>query len=693
MAVSTTTTYSGPYFPNGATVAFPFDFKAVTADEVAVVLRSGGGETIADPATYSVTLAEDGGTVTFASAPASGSELYVTSDPLFTQEAIFSNQAYNPVALNALFDRDAVRAQHLKGLTDRAVRTPLGETGFNIPAVVARASKWAVWDSAGALVGEALSPGLAAAGTVVVSSRVALANLETPSAGQHVRLAEPYRRGWFEWSDADLSAEVASDPLQGLYVAPASDASGTSGAWVREWDGVQGHPEWFRTGSDWLPALQACLALCPATVIGPKDYTVSDTWHIQTENRAVWGSSRFNRTTGTGPRIVLNHPTKDAVMVGYATQPSGGPEQDGAGAGFLKNVTLDNFAIWRGVAPTPFAVANDFNSAGCGLRVQYVLKCQFKNLLVQDSTIGVYAGATIYTKFIDVEARNDNPNTLGNFDTNRTWVLDGARTFGYAGGNASIYLERCVGVAGRKTGGTTDSDIPISLFLYGAYVDTFVTDFEAAGTSKPMVFFSPPPHNEFARTVDVHIMHPIIDQCDTYGIEVGGYGGTAGITIIDPYITSNGSATDALLIYGGAGVTVLGGQILGAFSTAGLHIAGSGSYKIDGLRVMEQAHPVLIENCGSGEVKCFVTNRTVSATQAYQIINTSRARLIPITANTPGKISYGISIDAASTRCVMDVTGVEDGPSDRIQINGGGVANQGNIGTHFIINAGQPFTV
>ena len=41
------------------------------------------------------------------------------------------------------------------------------------------------------------------------------------------------RAGAFEFSSADLSSEVSADVQQGVYIAPASDPTGASGAWVR----------------------------------------------------------------------------------------------------------------------------------------------------------------------------------------------------------------------------------------------------------------------------------------------------------------------------------------------------------------------------------------------------------------------------------------------------------------------------
>lgn len=66
-----------------------------------------------------------------------------------------------------------------------------------------------------------------------VASRTALAALVAYS-GASATLTEPGREGAFIFSAANLSAEVSADTYQGLYVAPASDATGASGAWVRQ---------------------------------------------------------------------------------------------------------------------------------------------------------------------------------------------------------------------------------------------------------------------------------------------------------------------------------------------------------------------------------------------------------------------------------------------------------------------------
>lgn len=72
-------------------------------------------------------------------------------------------------------------------------------------------------------------------------TRTALAELP---AGGAALLAEAGREGLFTFDPADRSASVSADPAQGIFVAPASDPTGASGAWVRKIEGKVS-PEWF----------------------------------------------------------------------------------------------------------------------------------------------------------------------------------------------------------------------------------------------------------------------------------------------------------------------------------------------------------------------------------------------------------------------------------------------------------------
>jgi hypothetical protein len=66
-----------------------------------------------------------------------------------------------------------------------------------------------------------------------VDTRTALAAVTPRAGGDSVYLAEANRAGMFVWDPGNRSSQVAADPQEGVYVAPSSDASGASGAWVR----------------------------------------------------------------------------------------------------------------------------------------------------------------------------------------------------------------------------------------------------------------------------------------------------------------------------------------------------------------------------------------------------------------------------------------------------------------------------
>ena len=85
--------------------------------------------------------------------------------------------------------------------------------------------------------------------SIVVNSIAVIEARESPSVGDAVYLNEGSAgpmtvSGWFRFSDANLSSQVSADPAQLDYIAPDSDPTGASGAWVRKYS----RPFIFETG-------------------------------------------------------------------------------------------------------------------------------------------------------------------------------------------------------------------------------------------------------------------------------------------------------------------------------------------------------------------------------------------------------------------------------------------------------------
>ena len=99
---------------------------------------------------------------------------------------------------------------------------------------------------------------------LTVATRAELAG----KSGGRSYLAEAGRTGTFLFDPSNLVAMVAADPAQGIYVAPQSDASGASGAWVRKYDGPV-NVRWFGAKGDGTtndgPAFAMAIAFLRAT--------------------------------------------------------------------------------------------------------------------------------------------------------------------------------------------------------------------------------------------------------------------------------------------------------------------------------------------------------------------------------------------------------------------------------------------
>lgn len=109
-------------------------------------------------------------------------------------------------------------------------------------------------------IGLLISTAIASLGRYATSRAALAANLVGAAP---CYLSETGREGWFVFDASDLSAKVAIDTAQGIYVAKSTDATGASGAWVRRYSGPVS-VRWFGAVADNVtndgPAFLAALA-------------------------------------------------------------------------------------------------------------------------------------------------------------------------------------------------------------------------------------------------------------------------------------------------------------------------------------------------------------------------------------------------------------------------------------------------
>ena len=360
MSVTSTVAYTMA-LGNGAATAFPFGFAARSAKEVAVYVN--GALTLAG---YTVKLNPgdaNGGTVTFTTAPANGTAIRICSNPSFAQNVTFVNSGpYSAAAINAALDEADIRSIFLYDIAQRSLRAPQGETVGDMPSKSSRANLFLKFDGNGNPVvsdatGPAGPPGSPGDG---YATRAAMA-AATASNGFDASLNEPGREGKFVFSNANLSTEVSADTAQGIYVAPAWDPTGASGAWVRKPDGPW-NVRWFGAVGDFLtddlPAFNAALSLLRAidfsgsqpgggrlVVPGGKyRYYLSNTLNIHTSVVLVGdGSAQNNSSLSHGTLIRFGKNCNGIVLNEYRTDGDGLGSQGDAGGSII-----EGFMLWGG---------------------------------------------------------------------------------------------------------------------------------------------------------------------------------------------------------------------------------------------------------------------------------------------------------------------------------------------------------
>jgi hypothetical protein len=139
------------YSPGGSTVAFAVPFKFYENNDL-IVLVDGTTKTLNTD--YTVTGAGDdaGGTVTFTTAPASGTELVIYRSTDFTQSTDYvPNDSFPAETHELALDKLTILAQEVNDGVSRSIRIPQsdGTTLAELPAAASRASKYLVFDANG----------------------------------------------------------------------------------------------------------------------------------------------------------------------------------------------------------------------------------------------------------------------------------------------------------------------------------------------------------------------------------------------------------------------------------------------------------------------------------------------------------------------------------------------------------------
>jgi hypothetical protein len=512
-----------------------------------------------------------------------------------------------------------------------------------------------------------------------------MAAVASPSAGDVAVLAEGGRGGVFIWMTGDQSANVTADPQQGIYVAPSTATTGASGAWVRQWNGIEGRPEWFYTSGNWDTALAACRDLCPITVLGQRDYIISNTLLWNKDFRSIRGVRReIGKYAVSTSRIVLdaasaNATSADIILVGFSSARSGGSEA-GDGTGWLSGAVLQDFTVVR-AATNPVSNANR-DLVPCGVRLKFVNHGKIDGVCSVDSIVGFWIGATVYTKLEDCYTRCYKTLANGFYDNSCGYFIDGQTASPYSGSNASLYMKKCLAVHGKSFSAANLA--PVGIMSTNGVVDLFIDEFEAAETSVGLYFSGVNGGPTSNKNVDCHIRGLVVDGCGVRGAQITNIGQRGSVILEDCYMHADPNSNDILRISDcfGGGIRIIGGEIKndgGTMGEACVVLDNAQSVSIQGLNIVNQAQGRAVWVKNSGRSKISVNLQQNTANGGLPAIHITDSVLIQAGFETlygggnyfacAFRVSYGGSNPTNAAICDISLSGIDPG-----YFSGGGQA-------------------
>lgn len=481
-------------------------------------------------------------------------------------------------------------------------------------------------------------------------NRPALAGARDDKGARHY-LDEGGRSGIWLWREGDFRAAIAADPLQGLIIPHASVSPGT-GAWLRDWDGVHGRPEWFGARADdpgfnCAPAIQAAIDLCPTVMLGAGSYHVRSGLRITRNGTRMIGAGITQTDQGSNDRstqIVCSSATDTIIRIGS--------ESHSQPATLIEAVQLIDFTVRRGAAP--FVPASGVEGA-IGVAMRWCVNCHIERIFSIDSARGWHFYGTVENYVRHCGALRAISGSRPGEDLFIGFHLDYAAPLAANAGNASLYIDHCRAFGGF--GGKAPAfRYSAGLRTDGGWVDLYIDGFET-GTLQYGIHGNGdgPGEGLSFKTENLTISNCVLDSGTIATIRLENADASSAIQITNCYCAVTPSGTCIALYNLGGAVSLTGNQCingspggtgLSAVAVNGLRTSGNiytrlkqavylervtNFHVADTIRLFDKApdYPaVTVAACKRGRIDCIVSGR--AGVQAAGVALRSGSSLIEV---------------------------------------------------------------
>jgi hypothetical protein len=429
------------------------------------------------------------------------------------------------------------------------------------------------------------------------------------------------------------------------------------------------YPEWWGAGRDnstvdSLPALRACVAAHPVTLLGAADYFIGSTWRIDIPHRRIWGAGKYWHGPNQGTRIIVTNGRQDVIQIGFDAPPSG-PNA------FLQSVDIRWLEVGRSAAPA--------DGGAAGICIRYVLNCIIEGISAAEHTVGFSIAGAVRSHIRDCQAFRSIPGGSRFVG----FHLDGRGDIGLAGGNASIYLIDC----NASIGGTPRLAESVGALLEGGFADSFLALFETSGVATGIKVDGLAPtinaHQAKAGHANLHLLMPVIDGFAGSGIEITNVSDHGMIDMVDPYVGAGAGAFAGIYLHNCKGMTTItGGQVIGwvdadtGGKALGIYGVDAEGIAVEGTKFLGFRRPFGFNRCHDLSLHPAINNPAQGALQgAVWLKDCRRGHIRPRIKGGRDAFPLGIHLRGSSAQLSIDCTSIDEaciqgGAINRFQADG-----------------------
>lgn len=288
--------------------------------------------------------------------------------------------------------------------------------------------------------------------------------------------------------------------------------SGAGNLFINNEVNTVGHPEWFNND------ITKTLKYFNVVELQSKDYFVNSNLIINKSNVKIYSHAPMTFLNEKTPKTRILLLNKSSIVIG---------DENGTDVGlFPRNITLENIEITSEYCTNPILI------------VYGVVDSLFKNLKINCSignTCAVYCYKNVHTTYDNVYVHQSNAtNVFYGFRCvdNNNPIL--------AGGNASLYFEKCV------VNNASNDNIVYGWSIEGAFSDLFIDKCETYGCS---VALNVSGTNTENGANDFIVTNCVFDSCNIHAIEIKDISVSGMLSLDNTYVSKNNKNPNDSVVY------------------------------------------------------------------------------------------------------------------------------------------------